>query len=211
MEEGAANGQVDSVPEAPSAPAAEPTKVTTKSRQNVFVGRVASNKMDKTVVVRVEKVKRHRLYRRNIHYHVKYYAHDEKNACTEGDVVRIVETRPISRLKRWRVVDILEKGGVEPRRSLVDHRSEESSDSEPVQAKGGRQHRRARGHVHPRDGRLESQDRHRRRRDHGRREVRRARRLGEEGRGPSRASSSGRRKSTPGPTARTSSSTRTRP
>ena len=112
MEEGAANGQVASVPEAPSAPPAAATKATTESRQNVFVGRVSSNKMDKTVVVRVEKVKRHRLYHRNIHYHVKYYAHDEKNACTEGDLVRIVETRPLSKLKRWRVVEILEKGGI---------------------------------------------------------------------------------------------------
>ena len=112
MEEGAANGQVDSVPEAPSAPTAAPTKLASKSRQNVFVGRVASNKMDKTVVVRVEKVKRHRLYHRNIHYHVKYYAHDEENACTQGDLVRIVETRPLSKLKRWRVAEIIEKGGV---------------------------------------------------------------------------------------------------
>ena len=112
MEEGAANGQVASVPEAPSAPTAAPAKLMAKSRQNVFVGRVSSNKMDKTVVVRVEKVKRHRLYHRNIHYHVKYYAHDEKNACTEGDLVRIVETRPLSKLKRWRVVEILEKGGI---------------------------------------------------------------------------------------------------
>lgn len=113
MEEGAANGQVDSVPEAPSAPAAAPAKASTRSRQNVFVGRVLSNKMDKTVVVRVEKVKRHRLYHRNIHYHVKYYAHDEQNACNEGDLVRIVETRPLSKLKRWRVSEILERGGVE--------------------------------------------------------------------------------------------------
>ncbi len=121
MEEGAANGQVadgqvESVPEAPSAPAAAPSKIEAlikaKSRQNIFVGRVSSNKMDKTVVVRVEKVKRHRLYHRNIHYHVKYYAHDEQNACTEGDLVRIVETRPLSKLKRWRVAEILEKGGV---------------------------------------------------------------------------------------------------
>ena len=63
--------------------------------------------------MRVEKVKRHRLYHRNIHYHVKYYAHDAKNACKEGDLVRIVETRPLSKLKRWRVAEILEQGGVD--------------------------------------------------------------------------------------------------
>ena len=113
MEEGAANGQVASVPEATSLPPAAPAKAETKPRQKAFVGRVSSNKMNKTVVVRVEKVKRHRLYHRNIRYNVKYYAHDEKNACNEGDLVRIVETRPLSKTKRWRVVEIVERGGVE--------------------------------------------------------------------------------------------------
>jgi small subunit ribosomal protein S17 len=112
VEEGAANGQVASVPEAASVPSAAPAKAATKPRQKTFVGKVSSSKMTKTVVVRVEKVKRHRLYHRNIRYHVKYYAHDEENACTEGDLVRIVETRPLSKLKRWRVTEVLERGGV---------------------------------------------------------------------------------------------------
>jgi small subunit ribosomal protein S17 len=111
VEQGAENGQVSAVPAAASAPAA-PAKAATTSRQKEFVGRVSSSKMDKTVVVRVEKVRRHRLYHRNLRYHVKYYAHDEQNACGEGDLVRIVETRPLSKLKRWRVAEILERGGI---------------------------------------------------------------------------------------------------
>ena len=73
------------------------------------VGRVVSNKMDKTVVVAVETFKRHRLYRKTIRRTVKYKAHDEKNECGEGDIVRIVETRPLSREKRWRLEEIITK------------------------------------------------------------------------------------------------------
>lgn len=77
------------------------TKLKTKT------GRVTSNKMDKTVVVVVKKTKRHPLYRKTIRSEVKYKAHDEKNECREGDVVRIIETRPLSREKRWRVEEII--------------------------------------------------------------------------------------------------------
>ncbi len=73
------------------------------------VGRVVSNKMDKTVVVAVEKFKRHPLYGKTIRRVVKYKAHDEKNECGVGDLVRIIETRPLSREKRWRVGEILTK------------------------------------------------------------------------------------------------------
>ena len=73
------------------------------------VGRVVSNKMDKTVVVAVETFKRHPLYRKAIRRAVKYKAHDEKNECGEGDIVRIIETRPLSREKRWRVGEIITK------------------------------------------------------------------------------------------------------
>ncbi|MEE8413610.1 MAG: 30S ribosomal protein S17 [Dehalococcoidales bacterium] len=73
------------------------------------VGRVVSNKMDKTVVVSVRTVKHHPLYRKIIRGAVKYKAHDEKNECGEGDIVRIVETRPLSREKRWRVEEIITK------------------------------------------------------------------------------------------------------
>jgi small subunit ribosomal protein S17 len=73
------------------------------------IGRVISNKMDKTVVVSVDTLKRHPLYKKNIRRSVKFKAHDEKNECTEGDVVRIIETRPLSKEKRWRVAEIISK------------------------------------------------------------------------------------------------------
>lgn len=71
------------------------------------IGRVVSNKMDKTVVVSVETFKRHPLYRKTIRRAIKYKAHDEKNECGIGDIVRIIETRPLSREKRWRVGEII--------------------------------------------------------------------------------------------------------
>jgi small subunit ribosomal protein S17 len=75
-------------------------------------GRVVSNKMDKTVVVAVETPKRHPLYRKTMKRAVKYKAHDENNECGLGDMVRIVETRPLSKQKRWRVAEIVTKGVV---------------------------------------------------------------------------------------------------
>ena len=79
------------------------------TKQKTRVGRVVSNKMDKTVVVTVETFKRHPLYRKTIRRAVKYKAHDEKNECGLGDIVRIIETRPLSREKRWRVGEIITK------------------------------------------------------------------------------------------------------
>ena len=76
------------------------------------VGKVTSNKMDKTVVVVVETTKRHPLYHKTIRGQVKYKAHDEKNECGEGDIVRIVETRPLSRDKRWRIGEIITRSEV---------------------------------------------------------------------------------------------------
>lgn len=74
------------------------------------VGRVVSNKMDKTVVVAVNSVRRHRLYHKRITRTNKFLAHDEQNSCNEGDLVRIEETRPISSRKRWVVREIVERG-----------------------------------------------------------------------------------------------------
>jgi small subunit ribosomal protein S17 len=74
------------------------------------VGRVVSDKMDKTVVVAVDSVRRHPLYHKRITRTSKFMAHDENNACQPGDVVRIEETRPLSRRKRWVVREIVEKG-----------------------------------------------------------------------------------------------------
>lgn len=80
--------------------------------EKLQIGRVVSAKMDKTVVVRIDRHKRHRLYRKTIRVTRRYKAHDETNACNLGDVVRIAETRPLSRDKRWRVVEIVTKGDV---------------------------------------------------------------------------------------------------
>lgn len=71
------------------------------------VGRVVSNKMDKTVVVAVDYLRPHPLYRKTVRQTHKFYAHDEANQCQIGDTVRIEETRPLSKLKRWAVVEIL--------------------------------------------------------------------------------------------------------
>jgi small subunit ribosomal protein S17 len=74
-----------------------------------LVGRVTSDKMDKTVVVEVERTVRHSLYGKVLRRVKKYKAHDEQNECKVGDQVCIVESRPISREKRWRVAEILER------------------------------------------------------------------------------------------------------
>jgi small subunit ribosomal protein S17 len=74
------------------------------------VGRVVSDKMDKTVVVSVDYVRRHRLYHKRITRTSKFMAHDERNECKPGDLVRIEETRPLSKNKRWIVREIIERG-----------------------------------------------------------------------------------------------------
>ena len=79
-----------------------------KARQ----GLVMSDKTDKTVVVAVETRKVHPLYKKAIRVTKKYKAHDENNACNVGDKVKIVETRPLSKEKRWRVTEIISKGEV---------------------------------------------------------------------------------------------------
>ena len=73
------------------------------------VGRVVSDKMDKTVVVAIEDNVRHPLYKKIIKRTIKLKAHDEENACGAGDRVMVMETRPLSKDKRWRVVEIIEK------------------------------------------------------------------------------------------------------
>ena len=74
-----------------------------------LVGRVVSHKMDKTIVVAVDVAKRHRLYDKVLHSTRKFYAHDEENTAHEGDVVQIVESKPLSKTKRWALESILEK------------------------------------------------------------------------------------------------------
>ena len=81
--------------------------MTNKRRR--LSGVVISDKMDKTVVVRVDSTGRHPLYKKVIKTHAKFMAHDEENICSIGDKVKIAETRPLSKRKRWRVTQILEK------------------------------------------------------------------------------------------------------
>ncbi len=90
-----------------------------------MTGIVVSDKMDKTVVVAVETVRRHRLYDKPIRRTRRYKAHDERNECRVGDVVRVVETRPLSKEKRWRVVEIVARG--REARLLSREREEEGS------------------------------------------------------------------------------------
>jgi len=81
-----------------------------KGQRKRLTGRVTSDKMDKTVVVEVERLKRHRLYGKVLKRTKKYMAHDEENTCRIGDLVRIIESRPLSRRKHWVVEEIMETG-----------------------------------------------------------------------------------------------------
>jgi small subunit ribosomal protein S17 len=74
-------------------------------------GRVVSNKMDKTVTILVERQVKHALYGKYIRRSTKLHAHDEGNACNEGDVVRVSECRPLSKTKNWRVVEVVARSG----------------------------------------------------------------------------------------------------
>ena len=79
-------------------------------RRKELIGRVVSDKMDKTVVVAVERRVPHPLYKRPVRKTKRYKVHDAENVCHEGDQVRIEETRPLSKDKRWRVVEIVRRG-----------------------------------------------------------------------------------------------------
>ncbi len=79
------------------------------TNKKIRTGFVASDKMDKTVTVAVERKTQHPLYKRVVKQTKKYKVHDENNECNEGDKVRIIETRPLSKAKRWRVLEIIKK------------------------------------------------------------------------------------------------------
>ena len=85
------------------------TAAPQKARRQVKVGRVVSNKMDKTAVVAVEETVTHRLYHRYLKKTKKFHAHDEENQCNVGDTVEIVSSRPLSKTKRWRVREIVKR------------------------------------------------------------------------------------------------------
>ena len=94
------------------------------------VGRVVSDKMDKTIVVSVERLTRHPLYKRVVRASSKFAAHDELNAAHVGDTVRIEESRPLSRTKRWRLIEVISRGGEQPSELIV----EESATTEAIHA-----------------------------------------------------------------------------
>ncbi len=86
-----------------------------KSHRQQKVGTVVSNKMNKTIVVAVESLKKHRIYKRTYKQTKRFQAHDEENICQVGDIVRIEETRPLSKMKHFRLVEIVRRGsGIVP-------------------------------------------------------------------------------------------------
>jgi ribosomal protein uS17 len=108
-----------------------------KYRKNE-VGKVLSADMDKTVVVQVERRVRHRLYGKSIKKYSKFYAHDQNNECSNGDLVTIRETKPISKTKRWRVIDVLEKAEVfapliDDTEEIISARTSKASQEAPVE------------------------------------------------------------------------------
>jgi small subunit ribosomal protein S17 len=84
-------------------------QATIESKKRELVGEVVSDKMDKTIVVEVSRRVRHPRYQKVMTLYKKFYAHDEKSEAGLGDKVRIVETRPLSKLKRWRLAEVMEK------------------------------------------------------------------------------------------------------
>jgi small subunit ribosomal protein S17 len=85
------------------------TMTTDRNRRKTRVGKVVSDRMDKTIVVSIERLVKHPQYGRYVRRRSKFKVHDEKNECRMGDTVRFMETRPISKDKRWRFVEIVER------------------------------------------------------------------------------------------------------
>jgi small subunit ribosomal protein S17 len=80
-----------------------------RGKRKIRVGKVVSSKMDKSAVVVIERLVKHAEYKRYVRRQKKFVVHDEKNECQEGDTVRFMETRPLSRTKHWRLVEIVER------------------------------------------------------------------------------------------------------
>jgi small subunit ribosomal protein S17 len=100
-----------------------------RGQRKTKVGRVVSDKMDKTIVVSVERLTRHRLYKRVIRLSTKFKAHDEANDAHVGDTVRIEESRPLSATKRWRLIEVVQRAGDHGGADLV---TEEAAVSEAI-------------------------------------------------------------------------------
>ena len=84
-------------------------KEETRGRRKLRVGKVVSDKMEKTVVVVIERLVKHPVYKRYVRRRTRFKVHDEKNECKEGDTIRFMETRPLSKEKRWRFVEFVER------------------------------------------------------------------------------------------------------
>jgi small subunit ribosomal protein S17 len=97
---------------------ATPQTERVQGRRKQIVGEVVANKMAKTIVVQVTRKKAHPFYKRVVARNKKFYAHDEKNEAHVGDVVRLEETRPLSKLKRWKLKDIVRKTTLVPEITL---------------------------------------------------------------------------------------------
>ena len=102
------------------------------------IGRVASDRADKTIVVEVESIRRHRLYKKPVRIRRKFMAHDPENTCRIGDVVQIEESRPMSRRKRWRLIEVIERTRLtdEERKAalgvgVAEDQSDDSSEDSP--------------------------------------------------------------------------------
>jgi small subunit ribosomal protein S17 len=102
-----------------------------QGQRKTKVGRVVSDKMDKTIVVSVERLTRHRLYKRVIRLTTKFKAHDEANDAHVGDTVRIEESRPLSATKRWRLVEVVQRAGDHGGADMI---GEEAAVSEAIHA-----------------------------------------------------------------------------
>ncbi|MFM7709901.1 MAG: 30S ribosomal protein S17 [Ferruginibacter sp.] len=87
----------------------ETKNTTARNLRKTRTGVVSSNKMDKTITVKVERKIKHPIYGKFLKKTTSYHAHDEKNECSIGDIVKIMETRPMSKTKRWRLVEVVEK------------------------------------------------------------------------------------------------------
>ncbi len=85
------------------------TAIETRNLRKIKTGVVTSNKMTKTITVAVERKVKHPIYGKFVKKTTRFHAHDEKNECSIGDIVRIMETRPLSKTKRWRLVEVIEK------------------------------------------------------------------------------------------------------
>jgi small subunit ribosomal protein S17 len=93
---------------------AEATTTRKDSRRKTLLGEVVSTRMQKTIIIEVQRKKRHPLYKRIVGRSRRFYAHDERGEAHLGDIVRVEETRPLSRLKRWRLIEIVRRAAIVP-------------------------------------------------------------------------------------------------